>query len=365
MLGHKVVLVVGTGTIGEPLIGLLCHFRAQLGIDEILFHKRTPLLVDRSKVRDLVARGARLVTDEDRVDGFREIGLTVAMTTEEAIEAARVVVDCTPTGGEMKEKLYQEFEANTDLFVAQGSEFGFGTPYARGINDRVLRDGQERYLQVVSCNTHNLAALIKVLGFRETEAIGETGEEAGDNLREARFVCIRRANDISQDDRFVPSPTVGIHQDERFGSHHARDAWRLFETLGHDLPLFSSTMKVNTQLMHTVHFHLKVARPVTRAELLERIVADDRLAITYKQSANAIFSFGRDHGFCGRILNQAVIPADGIHVSPDGCEISGFSYTPQDGNSLLSSVAAAVWGLYPETYEKIIQCLKPYFFQEV
>ena len=54
-----------------------------------------------------------------------------------------------------------------------------------------------------------------------------------------------------------------------------------------------------------------------------------------------------------------------IHVSPDGCEISGFSYTPQDGNSLLSSVAAAVWGLYPETYEKIIQCLKPYFFQEV
>jgi hypothetical protein len=71
MLGPKTVLVVGTGTIGEPLLGLLCNFKAQLGIDEVLFHKRTPLLSDRSKVQDLQRRGARLVTDSDRVDGSR------------------------------------------------------------------------------------------------------------------------------------------------------------------------------------------------------------------------------------------------------------------------------------------------------
>ena len=47
--------MVGTGTIGEPLIGLLCHFKAQLGIDEVLFHKRTPLMTDRSKVQNLCA----------------------------------------------------------------------------------------------------------------------------------------------------------------------------------------------------------------------------------------------------------------------------------------------------------------------
>ena len=50
MLGSKTVLVIGTGTIGEPLIGLLCTFKAQLGLDEVLFHKRTPLMTDRSKV---------------------------------------------------------------------------------------------------------------------------------------------------------------------------------------------------------------------------------------------------------------------------------------------------------------------------
>jgi len=55
----KVVHVVGTGTIGEPLIGLLVSFRKELGIDEVTFHKRTPLLTDKSKVLALQVK-ARL-----------------------------------------------------------------------------------------------------------------------------------------------------------------------------------------------------------------------------------------------------------------------------------------------------------------
>ena len=46
-------------------------------------------------------------------------------------------------------------------------------------------------------------------------------------------------------------------------------------------------------------------------------------------------------------------------------EIVGYCFTPQDGNSLLSSVAGATWFLYPENYEDRIQCLKPYFYPEV
>ncbi len=358
MLGSKTVLVVGTGTIGEPLIGLLCNFKAQLGIDEVLFHKRTPLLTDRSKVQNLLRRGARLVTDKDRVDGFEKMGLKIDYTTEEALEMARVVVDCTPSGNAMKERWYEKYEESTDLFIAQGSEFGFGKQYARGINDEVLELGKDKYLQVVSCNTHNLSTLIKVFGL---------GNEGPENLREGRFVCMRRTNDISQDDNFVPSPQVGTHKDARFGTHHARDAWHLYNTKGpeYDLNLFSSAMKVNTQLMHIIQYNLKVEKPTTRDELIARVVADDRIATTYKTTANSVFSFGRDHGFCGRILNQSVIPLDTLHVSEDGRDITGFCFTPQDGNSLLSSVAATVWGLYPETYDKIVQCLKPYFFSEV
>lgn len=356
MHGTKNVLVMGTGTIGEPLIGLLSHFRDQLGIDDVLFHKNSPLVTDRSKVHDLVRRGAKMVSDADRIDGFKELGIKVDMETEAAMEQARVIIDCTPMGNDMKERWYSKYEETTDLFIAQGSEFGFGKQYARGINDEVLDRKTDKYLQVVSCNTHNLSVIIKTLGF---------GDEGSDNLVEGRFVCIRRSNDISQDTKFLPSPEVGSHGDAKFGTHHARDAWHLFHTMGHDLKLFSSAIKLNTNLMHTLQFHLKVRKPVTHAELMQRCKDNDRIAMSYKKTANSIFSFGRDHGFYGRILNQTVIPYNGIHVSEDGTEITGFCFTPQDGNSLLSSVAASVWALYPDTYDKIIQCLRPYFFDEV
>ena len=61
---RKNVHLVGSGTIGEPLIGLLCDYRDQLGIDNVAFHKNTPLLTDRSKGIDLVHRGERLAVDE-------------------------------------------------------------------------------------------------------------------------------------------------------------------------------------------------------------------------------------------------------------------------------------------------------------
>jgi len=56
---RKIVHVIGTGTIGEPLIGLLCDYDNQLGIDEVTFHKNSALHRDRSKVTDLLDRGAR------------------------------------------------------------------------------------------------------------------------------------------------------------------------------------------------------------------------------------------------------------------------------------------------------------------
>ena len=34
----NIVHVVGTGTIGEPLIGLLADHREHFGIDEVTFH---------------------------------------------------------------------------------------------------------------------------------------------------------------------------------------------------------------------------------------------------------------------------------------------------------------------------------------
>ncbi|MGH9748306.1 MAG: hypothetical protein ACRD5D_03245 [Candidatus Polarisedimenticolia bacterium] len=357
MATRKVVHIIGTGTIGEPLIGLFADKKDSLGFDEVTFHKRTPLLTDRSKVINLIKRGARLACDDTARRGFRDLGIEAQYEHHEALRQATVVIDCTPSdvGLQNKKEIYEKYASTTMGFIAQGSEFGFGRMYARGITDRALQHGVDQFIQVVSCNTHNLAVLIDLAALKDG---------GPDNLASGRFLCIRRANDISQDSSFVPSPQVNRHKDERFGTHHARDAWHLFNGLGYDLDLYSSSLKVNSQYMHAIHFNIKVRRPTSVEAILERCRRDDRMALTFKSSANSVFSFGRDYGHYGRIMNQGVLVAPTLAVH-NGTEIVGFCFTPQDGNALISSVAAATWFVYPESYEQKINCLRDSIFDEV
>jgi len=352
---RKIIHVVGTGTIGEPLIGLLCDFQDQLGIDEITFHKNSALKNDYSKVVGLLKRGGRLCVDANKVDSFKSLELDPDFETEEAIKRATVVIDCTPSGigHKNKEKYYQKFMKKGKGFLAQGSESGFGKKYARGINDSVLSP-EDHFIQVVSCNTHNLCCI--------THTLALDGDH--DNLEEGRFVCIRRANDISQTGNFIPSPQVGIHGSRKYGTHHAEDAAELFHTMDIDLNLFSSAIKVNSQYMHVLWFTLKVKEPTTLTAVLEKLYANPYVAMTEKDMTSTVFSFGRDQGHFGRILNQTVVVEQTLNVRNDH-EITGFCFTPQDGNSILSSVAAAEWVLYPHSYEDKIQCLSEYFYDYI
>ncbi|MBM2806205.1 MAG: hypothetical protein HW419_4098, partial [Deltaproteobacteria bacterium] len=274
---------------------------------------------------------------------------------EEAIERASVIIDCTPVGNQNKEKIYNRYAGNGRGFIAQGSEDGFGKKYARGINDRALVKGQDQFIQVVSCNTHNLAVLI------DTVALGPEKE---DNLAESRFVCMRRANDLSQEGDFIPAPEASKHDDSKFGTHQGRDAHELFGTLGLDLNIFSSALKLNTQYMHTIHFNLRLRRAIDKDELMRRFQSTRRVALTNKKSSASVFSFGRDHGLFGRILNQTVIVTQSLAIHNDK-EIIGTCFTPQDGNSLLSSIAATLWFMYPDSYEEKLAPVRPYFFSEI
>ena len=56
---HEAVHVVGTGTIGEPLIGLLAMHKEAFGIDEVTFHKNSARIDDRPKLNQMIAKGAR------------------------------------------------------------------------------------------------------------------------------------------------------------------------------------------------------------------------------------------------------------------------------------------------------------------
>jgi len=357
MAAKRVVHIIGTGTIGEPLIGLFLNLRQQLELDEVTFHKNRPLLSDRAKVKNLIRRGAKLVVAAETMREFEKLGMQPTYEVQEAMEQATVVIDCTPDGVANQHKIdWFQHMPTTKGFLAQGSETGFGKPYARGINDGTLVPDEDRFIQIVSCNTHNLAVLTETLAL---------DEEAPDNLLEGRFVCMRRASDISQEKSFIAAPEAGKHKDPKFGTHHAYDAWRLFNTRGLDLNLFSSAIKLNTQYMHSIWFHLKVKRPVTLDEVIGKLEANKYVALTEKTMANPIFSFGRDQGFFGRILNQTVISVPTLTVR-DGHEITGFCFTPQDGNALLSSIAATAWLMYPGTCEeRIHQFVYSYLFDEV
>ena len=116
MLGPKTVLVVGTGTIGEPLLGLLCNFKAQLGIAVDSF---TRFIVD---ARKLAARKVDMAEANALVGGLFDPALSpnakAPLSHLEQIKAMAAVAD---------DKAFKKIMA---LFGGEGR--GAGLPGVKG-----------------------------------------------------------------------------------------------------------------------------------------------------------------------------------------------------------------------------------------
>jgi len=116
--------------------------------------------------------------------------------------------------------------------------------------------------------------------------------------------------------------------------------------------------------MHCIWFDIVLKGSLTLDDVTTRIMLNPRIAVTYKDMASLVFSFGRDHGRFGRILNQTVVVLPSLHVR-NGNEVVGFCFTPQDGNSLLSSIAATEHFLYPDRYDEMLKPLESMLFKEI
>ena len=346
---NKNILVVGTGTIGEPLIGLLAEHKEALGIDNVTFFKRTPLTDERGKVEALIRKGAKLATTSEAKKAFESMGFNVE-DVENSYEENQVIIDCTPSGNRNWEDIYSKLNGEK-RFMAQGSEHEFGPFFAWGINNDSLNQDQNKYL-IASCNTHNIASIVK------TFALDRSRE-----LNEGRFVCLRRANDVSQNDSFSPSPTITKHDNQEFGTHHARDVFELFQQEGENLNLFSSAIKLPTQYMHTLWFNLSFTENIDLADILDELISSEFLMSTEKLSSNKVFSFGRDHGYHGRLLSHGIIAEDSLHVKDNN--LTGYCFTPQDGNALLSSVAASVNYFYEDSWIDRMNIFNKYIFKNI
>lgn len=355
-MSRKIVHIIGTGTIGVPLISILTERKTELGIEEVTFQPDVNAITNKALIKGLAQRGAKLAIAETQTDQFTSLGFKVEYIADEAIDRAGVIIDCTPEGEALlnKERVYKSYLGTNKCFIAQARETGFGKDYAYGINDEALEHGKDQFLRIVSCNAQNIASIVKALAFPEGENLLEWG----------RFICLRRASDISEDRTFIPAPQVSIHQDEDFGTYQARDAASLFRTIGHDLDLFSSAVRINTQYLHLVHFNLKLRKPVSLPRVLTRLESYPQIALTNHTMSNLVFAFARDIGFLGRIFNQAVVIVPSLAIKGEN-EIVGYSFSPQDGNSVFSSIAAAVWFYYPNSYREKLQHLNDLIFAEV
>jgi glyceraldehyde-3-phosphate dehydrogenase (NAD(P)) len=235
--------------------------------------------------------------------------------------------------------------------MAQGSEHGFGPFFAWGINNEQLNSDANKYL-IASCNTHNIASIVKSFAL-----------DSDRDLLDGRFVCLRRANDVSQNDSFAPSPTITKHDNQEFGTHHARDVYELFKQEGIELNLFSSAIKLPTQYMHTLWFNLAFKDSVELSSVKSDLENSEYLMSTEKLSSNKVFSFGRDHGYHGRLLSHGIIAIDSLHVKDNN--LTGYCFTPQDGNALLSSVAASVNYFYEDSWKEKMEVFNQYLFKQI
>ena len=91
-----------------------------------------------------------------------------------------------------------------------------------------------------SFDINGMDAAHKISILQKTKGDSEDGTI---DIEDGRFTCFRRANDISQIGGFIPAPELGKHPDPVFGTHHARDAHLLFDTMNLKLNLFSSGYK--------------------------------------------------------------------------------------------------------------------------
>lgn len=307
------VLITGLGNIGTTLASLLLRYRDVLGIGEVVALQRTITEWGAATHAPLLERGL----------------IIVPYTQEFEAQARRAdyVFETTANGIGMKHRAFYEDLGGLKGASAQGSEAGFGMPYMSGINDAAVAG--QRFVQVVSCNSHGTAALLH-------------GLSAGDlaSIVRADLVVVRRSEDLGQHQRLVSANVVSRHLDAQTGTHHGIDVTRLLGTIGVQIPLTTSDITTPSQLLHSVRFMIEFSRPITEELIQDRIATCRLLSSTHRFDSNVIFEVGRRYGHAGRIYSPAIVVANNLLINRT--IVQGWAFVPQEGNTLLSTIHAFI-----------------------
>ncbi|SET09334.1 glyceraldehyde 3-phosphate dehydrogenase (NAD(P)+) [Methanococcoides vulcani] len=197
-------------------------------------------------------KGYAIYTLADRVEAMEKEGIEVTGTVEDMIEAADLVVDCTPgkvgaTNKELYEKagvkaIWQGGEAHE----LAGCSFNAETNYEKALG--------KDFVRVVSCNTTGLCRVISPLD-----------KEFG--VKKARITLMRRSADPG-DIKHGPINAI-IPNPIKLPSHHGPDV----KTVIPNVDIATTAVKLPTTLMHMHTINLELEKECT-AEDVESILAE-------------------------------------------------------------------------------------------
>jgi glyceraldehyde-3-phosphate dehydrogenase type II len=313
--GKYNILVNGTGNIGTSLVQLLVKYREDLLVNEIYASKRSLHAWNQVELDLLTSNGVKICTTK-KVVGYDFIA--------DVLPEIDYIFEASPNGVGVQNKGDYEQLTNLKGSSAQGSEKGYGIPFMSGINSEQIKN--QRFVNIVSCNTHGTASILKLF-------CGENLE----NLDEADVVVVRRCEDLGNHQRLVSGNVVARHLHPTIGTHHAIDVVDMFKTKNISCALTSSDITTPSQLMHSIRFHISLKAPLSKS-IDELVNKNPFIATTQKFDSNVIFEYGRRYGFNGRIFSHAILLSENMLVSDR--KIKGWAFVPQEGNSLISTLHA-------------------------
>lgn len=363
------VMVIGTGAVAIPTAMLL---RAAMPKAELFIAKRAwrPENIGRM-LRLHEQYGIKLAVQGEVKERFREASFhgfryPEAITVEEAARKVNCIIDCT--GLDIKawyEDLLAE-RSREDLrgIAAEGGIGEFGPQLMYGVNDTAVDLTQERRVEIPSCNTHAITALLW--------GLSDSGKDI-DRVHQAIVYIDRRNQDKGKEGGVIQTPTYEPLIDEDCGTHQALDSYEiLVSALGGRVPpnlrLVSHAVKVPQPFMHANYCVITVEGKWTKDMVHARLDACPLLAFTDYKSMGQVYDEFCTYSFASRGYDYAVVlegqtqvvPWTGIGVmpSPDAPDLSTImlsTLVPQEGNAVLSNLACALKFLYPEDYAAIVE----------
>jgi len=196
-------------------------------------------------------------TTAEHVSAMKEVGLNPKGTLEDLLDAADLVVDCTPK--KVAAKNVERYRERGIKFIVQGGEKHSVTGHSFTAENNYDTAFGRDATRVVSCNTTSTVRTLTAL------------KRAG-LLKRARGTLLRRATDPWEShlggimNTLVPEPDIPSHQ--------GPDA----QTVDPDLDVVTMAVKVPETLAHLHYWAVQLTRTASKDEVLDAFRTSSRIA---------------------------------------------------------------------------------------